>query len=278
MVLSTLERGEAHGLEIVHRLDHAGMISQVGLTPLWRTGRRFCWAGRRCSGTSHRRISVRSPPAPLQSDARVHAKRLPPVPLPSTTKDSHRSRPRCTPVRIVRIMVAWVGNIHAHVTANSRQKRSGSVPRCALGGNPRSHRSYSSHLGSHEEEALSLVGELLLAVLPTATVLLTLGLVKSLGRQHLLCATLASSALLIYLDPEHETNAVRTLLVAQLTAAGVGWALRAMLGPGFASAGTSMTATIVLMILRSTRQPPRPPWRLRYAPGTPVISCSSVWR
>jgi hypothetical protein len=49
---------------------------------------------------------------------------------------------------------------------------------------------------------------LLLALLPTATVLLTLALVERLGGQHLLCAALASSAFLIYLDPEHEANAV----------------------------------------------------------------------
>ena len=52
---------------------------------------------------------------------------------------------------------------------------------------------------------LRLREELLLAVLPTATVLLTLAVVEKLGRQHLLCAALASSAFLIYLDPEHET-------------------------------------------------------------------------
>ena len=69
---------------------------------------------------------------------------------------------------------------------------------------------------------LRLKDELFLALLPTATVLLTLGLVEKLGRQHLLCAALASSAFLIYLDPEHQTNAVRTLVLSQTLAACIG--------------------------------------------------------
>jgi hypothetical protein len=57
---------------------------------------------------------------------------------------------------------------------------------------------------------MRLKDELLLALLPTATVLLTLALVEHFGWRHLLCAALASNAFLIYLDPEHEMNAVRT--------------------------------------------------------------------
>ena len=97
---------------------------------------------------------------------------------------------------------------------------------------------------------LGLRDELLLAVLPTVTVLLVLGLVKALSRQHLLCATLASSAMLIYLDPRHKTNTVRTLVLAQMTAALVGWVLCWLFGPGYLAAGTSMTVTILLMILK----------------------------
>ncbi len=40
---------------------------------------------------------------------------------------------------------------------------------------------------------MRLKDELLLALLPTATVLLTLALVERLGGQHLLCAALAST-------------------------------------------------------------------------------------
>jgi CBS-domain-containing membrane protein len=103
---------------------------------------------------------------------------------------------------------------------------------------------------------LGLRDELLLAVLPTVTVLLVLGLVKALSRQHLLCATLASSAMLIYLDPSHKTNTIRTLVLAQMTAALVGWALCWLFGPGYLAAGTSMTVTILLMIVFDAVHPP----------------------
>jgi CBS-domain-containing membrane protein len=103
---------------------------------------------------------------------------------------------------------------------------------------------------------LGLRDELLLALLPTVTVLLVLGLVKALGRQHLLCATLASSAMLIYLDPKHKTNTVRTLVLAQTAAALVGWTLCLLFGSGFLAAGTSMTVTILLMILFDAVHPP----------------------
>lgn len=112
---------------------------------------------------------------------------------------------------------------------------------------------------------LGLRDELLLAVLPTATVLLVLGLVKALGRQHLLCATLASSAMLIYLEPRHKTNTVRTLVLAQTGAALVGWALCSLFGPGFLAAGTSMTVTILLMILFDAVHPPAASTALAFA-------------
>src|SRR5258706_15776031 len=102
-----------------------------------------------------------------------------------------------------------------------------------------------------------LKDELLLALLPTATVLLTLALAESLGgRQHLLCAALASSAFLIYLDPEHETNAVRTMVLSQMIAAGAGWAAWSVLGPGYGSAGIAMSALILLMIVLNVVHPP----------------------
>jgi CBS-domain-containing membrane protein len=62
--------------------------------------------------------------------------------------------------------------------------------------------------------------------------------------------------MLIYLDPRHQTNTVRTLVLAQITAALVGWALCSLFGPGFLAAGTSMTATILLMILFDAVHPP----------------------
>ncbi|MGB5973309.1 MAG: HPP family protein, partial [Nodosilinea sp.] len=96
---------------------------------------------------------------------------------------------------------------------------------------------------------LNLRGELALAIAPTATVLAVLALVEALSEQRLLFASLASSAFLIYLDPQHGTNSVRTLLVSQMMAAGLGFLIYTLLGPGYLAGGLSMVATIVLMIV-----------------------------
>ena len=61
---------------------------------------------------------------------------------------------------------------------------------------------------------LSLRDEFLLALLPTLTILTVLGLVEALSRQRLLFASLASSAFLVYLDPQHGTNTVGTLVLS----------------------------------------------------------------
>jgi CBS-domain-containing membrane protein len=103
---------------------------------------------------------------------------------------------------------------------------------------------------------LSVRQEMILALLPTATILVVLGLVEALTRQRLLFASLASSAFLIYLDPEHGTNSVRTLILSQLLAAVAGWGTYVTLGPGYASAGSAMVATIALMIALDAVHPP----------------------
>lgn len=70
------------------------------------------------------------------------------------------------------------------------------------------NRSLRQHLG--------LRGELTLALLPTLTVLGVFAFIEVLSQQRLLFASLASSAFLIYLDPQHGMNSVRTLIVSQL--------------------------------------------------------------
>ena len=112
---------------------------------------------------------------------------------------------------------------------------------------------------------MSLADGLLLALLPTASVVLILCLFASFGRQHLLCASLASSAFLIYLEPTHQTNAIRTLILSQMTAAGVGWAMWRLLGPGNAAAGSSMALSIMLMILLNAVHPPAVSTALAFA-------------
>ena len=103
---------------------------------------------------------------------------------------------------------------------------------------------------------LSLRGEFLLALGPTVTVLVVLALVEALSEQRLLFASLASSAFLIYLDPQHGTNTVRTLVIAQMLAAILGFATYAAFGGGYLSGGSAMVATIVAMILLDAVHPP----------------------
>jgi CBS-domain-containing membrane protein len=111
-------------------------------------------------------------------------------------------------------------------------------------------------------------GELALAALPTATVLAVLGLVEALARQRLLFASLASSAFLIYLDPAHPTNRVRTLVVSQGAAALLGWSALAALGPGYAAGALAMVTTIALMIAADAVHPPAVSTALAFALGT----------
>lgn len=103
---------------------------------------------------------------------------------------------------------------------------------------------------------LGLRKELLLAIAPTATVLLVLALVEAVSHQRLLFASLASSAFLIYLDPGHSVNQARTLVLAQLGAAVIGLLSYLALGPGYASAGVAMIAAIVMMIVFDAVHPP----------------------
>lgn len=103
---------------------------------------------------------------------------------------------------------------------------------------------------------LGIRGELTLALLPTASVLIVMAFVEVLSTQRLLFASLASSAFLIYLDPHHATNQVRTLIFAQLTAALIGWGVHFALGPGYPAAGTAMVLAILGMIAADAVHPP----------------------
>ncbi|HEX6913159.1 MAG TPA: HPP family protein [Longimicrobium sp.] len=114
-------------------------------------------------------------------------------------------------------------------------------------------------------ERLHLKGELMLAALPTATVLLVLLMVEVLSEQRLLFASLASSAFLIYLDPQHGMNSVRSLVMAQMGAALLGVGTFLLLGPGYDSAAAAMVLTILLMILSDAVHPPAVSTALSFA-------------
>ncbi|WP_236721401.1 HPP family protein [Trichormus sp. NMC-1] len=96
---------------------------------------------------------------------------------------------------------------------------------------------------------LDLKGEIALATAPTVTILLVMGFVEALTQQRLLFASLASSAFLIYLDPQHGTNAIRTLILAQMMAAGIGFITYFLFGGGYLSGGIAMILAIFLMII-----------------------------
>ena len=112
---------------------------------------------------------------------------------------------------------------------------------------------------------LALRHELVLALLPTVVVLLVLFFVEMLSEQRLLFASLASSAFLIYLDPEHGTNRVRTLVMSQSLAALIGFAAHYALGAGYASGGLAMVVTIFLMIVLDAVHPPAVATSLAFA-------------
>jgi CBS-domain-containing membrane protein len=107
--------------------------------------------------------------------------------------------------------------------------------------------------------------EILLALLPTVTVLILLWLLKLLSNQQLLFASLASSCFLIYLDPGHPANSARTLLVSQLSAAVLGFEFHTLLGPGYLGAALALVSVIGVMIVTNTMHPPAVATALNFA-------------
>lgn len=112
---------------------------------------------------------------------------------------------------------------------------------------------------------LSIRNELTLAVLPTLTVLAVLALVEAWSKQRLLFASLASSAFLIYLDPQHGSNSVRTLVLSQMLAALIGFGAFSIFGPGYFAAAGAMVAVITLMIVWGVLHPPAVSTSLAFA-------------
>ena len=116
-----------------------------------------------------------------------------------------------------------------------------------------------------QQRQMSVRDKLLLAILPTATVLPMLGVIEAFGQHHLLCASMASSAILIYWDPRNEMNSVHAVVVSQMTAASVGWLMWLLLGGGFVAAACAMPLTILLMILLQAVHPPAVATALAFA-------------
>ncbi len=111
----------------------------------------------------------------------------------------------------------------------------------------------------------SLKQELMMAVMPTLTVICVFLLVGAFSRQRLLFASLSSSAFLIYVDPEHGMNRVFTLTFSQMLAATLGLFAYLAFGPGYLSGGVAMITAITLMILFDVVHPPAVSTSLSFA-------------
>lgn len=92
--------------------------------------------------------------------------------------------------------------------------------------------------------------------MPAGLVIGVLALLEYFSNQRILFASLASSAFLIYLDPKHPTNSVRTLIIAQVSAAVIGYLVVRFIGTGYFGAAVSMIIAIVVMILARAMHPP----------------------
>jgi len=115
---------------------------------------------------------------------------------------------------------------------------------------------------SHE---LTLGQELLLAALPTATVLAVLALLEAYANERILYPSLASSAFLVYLDPTHATNQARVLSLSHLAAAVIGALALFLLGPGYAAAGIAMAGIVFAMVVADLVHPPAVSTALAFA-------------
>lgn len=100
----------------------------------------------------------------------------------------------------------------------------------------------------------NLKTEIALAVMPALTAIAVLMLLEAFSKQQILFSSLASSAFLIYVDPKHPTNSIRTL--AQTSAAIIGYITYLIAGPGYAAASVSMIIVIAVMILAHAMHPP----------------------
>lgn len=106
------------------------------------------------------------------------------------------------------------------------------------------------------QRELTILQELTLAMLPTLVVLTLLAFVEAFSRQRVIFASLASSAFLIYLDPHHPTNSVRSIVCSHLIAAVSGAATNWSFGEGYPAAAVAMIVTIGGMIAVNAVHPP----------------------
>lgn len=115
--------------------------------------------------------------------------------------------------------------------------------------------------------------EIALAVMPALTVIAVFMLLHAFSKQQLLFASLASSAFLIYIDPKHPANSIRTIIIAQVSAAVIAYITYLVAGNGYVAASVSMIIAIVVMILAHAMHPPAVSTALLFAfqPAKPNV-------
>jgi len=99
-------------------------------------------------------------------------------------------------------------------------------------------------------------GELLLALPPTVIVLVAVLAVDLLRHHHILFASLASSAFLIYRDPGHRMNTLRVTVSAHIVAVAWGIGAELLFHPGYIAAAVAMVGTIIVLIALNIVHPP----------------------
>jgi CBS-domain-containing membrane protein len=108
-------------------------------------------------------------------------------------------------------------------------------------------------------------GELALALPPTLIVLGVIFLIEGLTAQRLLFASLASSAFLVYLDPNHRMNTTRVMVSSQMLACVLGVGTGLLFGEGYLAGAIAMASAIVVLILLDIVHPPAVSTALAFA-------------
>jgi CBS-domain-containing membrane protein len=91
---------------------------------------------------------------------------------------------------------------------------------------------------------------------PTVTVVLAFIATNFLTSHPILFASLASSAFLIYRDPQHRMNRVRVMVVAQLLGWSVGSVASLVFGSSYLAGGIAMGCSIILLVALDVLHPP----------------------
>ncbi|MGI8406875.1 MAG: HPP family protein [Thermomicrobiales bacterium] len=114
---------------------------------------------------------------------------------------------------------------------------------------------HTKSVAKHQRR-LSTGDELMLALLPTLTILVVLIFIEALSSQRILFTSLASSAFLIYLDPNHPMNKIRTLITSHLIGLTAGILTFWVFGASYLAAGIAMVVTIFIMVIGDFVYPP----------------------